>query len=214
MIAASTGSQTLRPPLLAGAVPAAEAAPALSAGASFSLESGLAAAMGENLATLQVNDVLEDAVGHRDEPGASLEAALRRDELGELVGQVDVRGLERAGLDEAETGGAGIVGAGENAAADRAGHGDAGVKVGAVAHQRARVVEALELDAAGGGRRAVGVGLDHVAGGVEAYGLQFRADGDAGADLHVADRTTHHTLQAQAAGGDQEAVVIRAKLAA
>jgi len=77
----------------------------------------------------------------RREPAWKLRWAVMRSE--ELLRQVDVRLLERAGLDVAEAAGARVVAAGEDAAANRARRREAGVEVVALAHERGRVVEVL-----------------------------------------------------------------------
>ena len=53
---------------------------------------------------LEVDQVAEHLVRRRDDTRVRLEAALRRDELGELGGQVDVRHLDDAGDGAAEAG--------------------------------------------------------------------------------------------------------------
>src|SRR4051794_9676053 len=55
---------------------------------------------------LELHQVAEDLVRAGDDPGVGLEAALGDDQVGELLGQVDVRHLERAGGELTPTGAA------------------------------------------------------------------------------------------------------------
>src|SRR3954468_12992535 len=52
---------------------------------------------------LEVDQVLEDLVGARDHAAVGLEAALGDDQPGELLGEVDVGHLQRAGVEHAAT---------------------------------------------------------------------------------------------------------------
>ena len=51
---------------------------------------------GSELLADDVDQVLEHLVAGGNDARGRLEAALRKDDVGELLGQVDVRGLERA----------------------------------------------------------------------------------------------------------------------
>src|SRR3954470_6038705 len=59
------------------------------------------------LLALQVHELLEDLVARGDDAAVGLEATLGDDQVGELLGQVDVRHLQRAAGDQAEARGAG-----------------------------------------------------------------------------------------------------------
>src|SRR3954452_24851515 len=119
---------------------------------------------------LEVDQVLEDLVGAGDHAAVGLEAALGDDQPGELLGEVDVRHLQRSGR--------------QRAAATRTGRADlghAGVHAdaeGAVARllQAAGVVERAQRETADGLAQFVGVDAHDRAVGTELERLQ-RAQG-------------------------------------
>jgi len=172
------------------------------------------------LAAFQIHDVIKHSVGHGDESGTGLETSLGGDEVGELLGQVDIGGFQCARLDAAKALGAGIVLARErvrkNSAADGTGIGQAGVEIVAHPFQRREIVEILKQHLVGGGGSAIGVKFDQITGRVEAGGLELRSHRKTLADLDVADRAqtcAGETLDAQPALCDQKAFVVDPKLA-
>src|SRR5438067_215862 len=68
---------------------------------------------GRQRLTLEVDEVLEQFVRSRDDAGVRLEAALGDDQVGELLGKVDVAHLERAARQRAPTAAAGLADLGQ-----------------------------------------------------------------------------------------------------
>ena len=98
---AIVGSQTLSP-ALGGALAAAAAAPAPPGGvvpaagaADEAAAEGAALAMTSYLAALEIYNVLEHGIRHRNEARSGLKTALGRDQFSKLIRQVDVRHFER-----------------------------------------------------------------------------------------------------------------------
>src|SRR6185503_10656563 len=91
-----------------------------------------------------------------DDASIGLIGALSGDQVGELVGEVNIGKFEGAGLDGAHAVGARLGGGGAGRSPQRAGGANAGEKIVALLQQAARVGEILHEDLAAHKLRAVG----------------------------------------------------------